>query len=95
MRILYLVHADEIDEKALKTIARHCPHLSTLGLYNCEFQERPSQEGEEALYFPSLREKDDMELLLELTSLALVSECPARYQSGALSLVHIPPDIVL
>ena len=38
MKILYLIHAEEIDEKALKTISRHCPHLSTLGLYNCEFQ---------------------------------------------------------
>ena len=40
MKILYLIHAEEIDEKAIKTISRHCPHLSTLGLYNCEFQGR-------------------------------------------------------
>ena len=79
MKILYLIHAEEIDERALKTISRHCPHLTTLGLYNCEFQERPAEPPEEALYFPSRPEKDDMELLLELSSLALVSECPARY----------------
>ena len=79
MKILYLIHAEEIDEKALKTISRHCPHLNTLGLYNCEFQERPAEPPEDALFFPSRPEKDDMELLLELSSLALVSECPARY----------------
>ena len=80
MKILYLVHVEEIDEAALKTISRHCPHLSTLGFYNCEFQERPAEDPETALYFPSQPgEKDEMELLLELTGLAVVSECPARY----------------
>ena len=93
MRILYLIHVDEIDEKALKTISRNCPHLTTLGLYNCEFQERPALEGDEALYFPPTRnEKDEMELLLELSSLALVSDCPARYAvlllSSALNLTQ-------
>ena len=35
---------------------------------------------EDALYFPAPPgEREEMELLLELSSLALVSECPARY----------------
>ena len=78
LNILHLIHVDEIDVKALKSISRQCPHLATLGLYNCDFQERLREQSEDDLYFPSLREKDEMEPLLELTSLALVSECPVH-----------------
>ena len=40
LSVLYLIHAEQIDEAALRTISERCPHLHTLGLYNCDFAER-------------------------------------------------------
>ena len=92
LTILYLVHVDEIDMSALKSVSRHCPHLTTLGLYNCDFQERVREESQDDLYFPSLRQKDEMEPLLDLSTLALVSECPAQAAvlllSAAININH-------
>ena len=92
LTVLYLVHVDQIDLSALCWVSSHCPHLTTLGLYNCEFQERVREESPDDLYFPSRRQKDKMEPLLDLASLALVSECPAEAAvlllSAAININH-------
>ena len=94
LKVLYLIHADEIDERAIKTISRHCNNLETLGLSLCDFIDsvvRDEDEDEDDFYFRR-REKEDMELMLELTTLSLVSDCPAKFTmlllSSALNIEH-------
>ena len=79
LSVLYLIHTEEIDERAIIIITKHCPHLTTLGLYNCEFKERVDDVNDkDLLYFPC-KDKEELEPLLELKSLAIVSECPQKY----------------
>ena len=72
---LYLIHAEQVDKNALITIAKSCPHLTTLGFYNCELVERDVEVTEEELRRPWREEK--MPEMVNLTTLALVSDCPA------------------
>lgn len=91
LKVLYLIHAEEIDERAIKTISRHCNNLETLGLYLCDFIDNVVREDEDDFYYRR-REKEDMELMLELSTLALVSDCPAPLMllllSSALNIEH-------
>ena len=47
LKVLYLIHADEIDERAIKIISRHCNNLETLGLYLCDFVDRVARDDDE------------------------------------------------
>ena len=76
---LYLIHAEQVDRKALMMIAKNCPNLHTLGLYNCELVERDLEVTEEELNRPWREEK--MPDLTNLETLALVSDCPASLVS--------------
>ncbi len=40
LRILYLIHVDEIDTGAISLISTTCISLTTLGFYNCIFREQ-------------------------------------------------------
>jgi len=42
-----LVHAEEIDRRALAWISAVCPNLRSLGLHNCEFIEPEVQNPNE------------------------------------------------
>ena len=92
LKVLYLIHADEIDERAIKTISRHCNNLETLGLYLCDFIDSVVRDEDEDDFYFRRREKEDMELMLELTTLTLVSDCPAKFTmlllSSALNIEH-------
>ena len=95
---LYLIHTEEMDERAIITISKHCPFLNTLGFYNCEFKERTNTMNEEAQnIFPQREKEEDMEPLLDLKTLAIVSECKpkiaARLLSSALNLEHFKSGI--
>ena len=97
LSVLFLIHTEELDENGIILISRHCPHLVTLGFYNCEFKERMIDvTDEDLLYFPR-REKEEMEPMLELKSLAIVSECEAKIAlliiSAALNLEHFKTGI--
>lgn len=94
---LFLIHTEELDDNGIILISKHCPHLVTLGFYNCEFKERIIDvSDEDLLYFPR-QEKEEMEPMLELKSLAIVSECEARtailITSAALNLEHFKTGI--
>ena len=39
LRVLYLIHVDQIDLEALTFISRFCGGLDVLGLYNCHIGE--------------------------------------------------------
>ena len=97
LSVLYLIHTEEMDERAIIIISRHCPHLTTLGFYNCEFKERVDEVTEEDLFFSHRREKEEMEVFLELKSLAIVSECSAKNAllllTSALNLEHFKTGI--
>ena len=92
LKVLYLIHADEIDERAIKTISRHCNNLETLGLYLCDFIDSVVRDEDEDDFYFRRREKEEMELMLELTTLTLVSDCPAKFTmlllSSALNIEH-------
>ena len=96
MKTLFLIHAEEINEQALVTLSRHCTNLETLGLYNCDFNEMMIENREDELYFRR-REKEKMELLLELKNLSIVSECPPKLAmlllSSALNVEHFKTGI--
>ena len=72
---LYLIHAEQVDRKALVMVAKNCPHLNTFGLYNCELIEHDLEVTEEELRRPWREEK--MSEFSNLQTLALVSDCPA------------------
>ena len=72
---LYLIHAEQVDRKALMMVAKNCPHLNTFGLYNCELVEHDLEVTEEEVRRPWREEK--MPQLSNLQTLALVSDCPA------------------
>ena len=81
LQVLYLIHTEQMDAAALQLIAHVCPHLRTLGFYNCEFvsRQQPSSSAAEddvvaaaAAVAPLRRE---LELLLEVEQLEVVSEC--------------------
>ncbi|XP_023325053.1 uncharacterized protein LOC111698835 isoform X2 [Eurytemora carolleeae] len=86
--ILYLIHTENMDKSAIILISRVCPNLQTLGLYNCELQEDMHQddhEGEDVDPFGprntgGFREfgykEPQMEPLLEISVLHIVSQCP-------------------
>ena len=76
---LYLIHAEQVDRRALMMVAKNCPHLNTFGLYNCELVEYNLEVTEEELRRPWREEK--MQDLLNLQTLALVSDCPASLVS--------------
>ena len=44
LRALYLIHVDEIDQRAVAAVSADCPFLEALGFYNCIFGELV-QEG--------------------------------------------------
>ena len=97
LSVLYLIHTEELDDRAIIIISRHCPHLTTLGFYNCEFKERVLDvSDEDLLYFPR-REKEEIEPMLELNSLAIVSECIPKNAilllSSALNIEHFKTGI--
>ena len=96
LKTLFLIHAEEINEQALVTMSRHCTNLETLGLYNCEFNEMMIENREDELYFRP-REKEKMELLLDLKNLSIVSECPPKLAmlllSSALNVEHFKTGI--
>ena len=71
LTVLYLIHVSQIDRRCLVNISHHCPHLGTLGFYNCEFGERPE---ETSIYIDNmeivrLRELDPMEEMLEVSKM--------------------------
>ena len=74
LKVLYLIHAEEIDERAIKTISRHCNNLETLGLYLCDFIDNVVREEEDDFYYRR-REKEDMEHV-EVDPLSLHGACP-------------------
>ena len=80
LHTLFLIHTEQIDVAALRLIAQLCPRLHTLGFYNCEFITRPEEEeiDEDDAREPPLRprQRRELELLLEVEHLAVVSECP-------------------
>ena len=73
LKVLYLIHADEIDERAIKTIARHCNNLETLGLYLCDFVDSVVRYEDDDDFYYRRRGKEGMELMLDLTHLSLVN----------------------
>lgn len=68
LRVLYLIHVDEIDYGALALISQMCPGLNTLGFYNCIFRD---------FYLPSRTHQ--MNAMLAITKFAMVSECDVEY----------------
>ena len=89
MKILYLIHVDEIDEKAIISITIHCNNLNTLGLYNCDFNDMVVEQDDFSYH---RRDKEKMELMLDLKQLSIVSACPAKYMilllSSAINVEH-------
>lgn len=50
---LHLIHAENMDRRAVLHIGEHCPHLQVLGLYNCELVDRQTRpQDEEVEEFP-------------------------------------------
>ena len=43
LRVLYLIHLDEVDLHALAVMSNQCRALETLGLYNCTLREIAQQ----------------------------------------------------
>ena len=48
LHTLYLIHAEEVDQAAVRSVARSCPNLATLGLYLCDFVDTSSSTAETA-----------------------------------------------
>ena len=78
LRTLFLIHCEEINEAAIVSLTNHCPNIETLGLYNCDFNEMTVENSEDEFYFRH-RDKEKLQLLLDLKHLSIVSECPPRY----------------
>ena len=48
LHTLYLIHAEEVDQAAVRSLARSCPNLATLGLYLCDFVDTAATTAETA-----------------------------------------------
>ena len=48
LHTLYLIHAEEVDQAAVRSLARSCPNLATLGLYLCDFVDTAANTAETA-----------------------------------------------
>lgn len=79
LKVLYLIHTEQVDEKALILTSKFCTNLTTLGFYNVEFTERSEESSVGDFPSPPAEKRQNLHLLLDLKILSMVSECPGRY----------------
>eukprot|EP00094_Tigriopus_californicus_P002749 TCALIF_02651-PA protein Name:"Similar to LZTR1 Leucine-zipper-like transcriptional regulator 1 (Homo sapiens)" AED:0.15 eAED:0.32 QI:1/0.33/0/1/1/0.75/4/0/1163 len=68
LRVLYLIHVDEIDYEALVFLSQMCPQLGTLGFYNCIFRD-----------FQVPTRKCHLNAMWAIQKFAMVSESDVEY----------------